>query len=355
MTSTSSGNLIIQSMDWLKGADHLKSIKDKTSKVLKRYRKYVEAYPEDYLFEVPKSTVLAQLDTNEEIIHQILRRYLMGDHAYALDQAKDILERKGYFQEDASAVVYFRARANDTGFLYSQKEMYHIPFDRRAIISNQRYSVTGLPCMYLGGSTYICWEELGRPDYKTCNFCGFKNKGPLYLYDFVIPPVWNDLNDVYRVAIILACSIKSNPNDIFKQEYILPQCFLQAIIDKHIGDFKNVYGIKYLSVKLLNQSATFFEYKLNELSDIRRYVNYVFPAVSSRSTGISKELQDMFDASSVMSIMQHEILDPLSAAGGTGDMYLDSSFGFLDNKISECFGMRTGRRDLNVITYDVDD
>lgn len=121
--------------------------------------------------------------------------------------------------------------------------MFHIPYNKRFLVGNQRYSISGIPCLYLGQSTYICWEELGRPNPYTCNFVGVRNQRALRLLDMTIPQSSSDSKMISIIPIILSCCLYSRKNRVFKQEYILPQLIMQAIITRK----ERVWGIKYQS------------------------------------------------------------------------------------------------------------
>lgn len=41
--------------------------------------------------------------------------------------------------------------------------MFHINLDNRVIVSSERYSFPGLPCLYLGTSSFVCWVEMDCP------------------------------------------------------------------------------------------------------------------------------------------------------------------------------------------------
>lgn len=49
----------------------------------------------------------------------------------------------------------FRLRTSEYGGLFSKDEMFHIRFDKRHLVANNRFSVNGIPSLYLGESTYI--------------------------------------------------------------------------------------------------------------------------------------------------------------------------------------------------------
>lgn len=47
-------------------------------------------------------------------------------------------------------------------------DLFHVPFEKRHLIGNNRFSLSGLPCLYFGSSIYGCWEEMNRPNLDYC-------------------------------------------------------------------------------------------------------------------------------------------------------------------------------------------
>ncbi len=47
----------------------------------------------------------------------------------------------------------------------AKRDLFHIPFKLRHKVASQRFSIPGIPCLYTAGSTYTCWEEIGRPPF----------------------------------------------------------------------------------------------------------------------------------------------------------------------------------------------
>lgn len=45
----------------------------------------------------------------------------------------------------------------------TREEMFHVPFELRHKVASQRYSIPGLPSLYLGGSLSACWVEMRQP------------------------------------------------------------------------------------------------------------------------------------------------------------------------------------------------
>ena len=144
--------------------------------------------------------------------------------------------------------LFYRMRENNTGHLYSAEQMFHIPFQLRRLVGNQRFSVTGHPSLYLGRSIYVCWEELNRPKFDTANIVAFRAKRELNLLDLRMPNNINIMDDLYRIPLIIASSIKTKDSNLpFKPEYIISQAILHSIVNENrkIDNSKNYDGIIY--------------------------------------------------------------------------------------------------------------
>ncbi|PNU77007.1 hypothetical protein, partial [Salmonella enterica] len=161
----------------------------------------------------------------------------------------------------------FRVRKSDRP-LSTRKDIFHIPFNQRHLVRAQRYSVAGLPCLYLGTSLYICWREMDKPDfdklyissfitdkeddkslllnlsadflYKTRLFLKRKNAPkPIEKYS-----TSTMLSYLALWPLILACNYLKKHNDAsFIQEYIIPNLLMQWI-SRDINN-NNIIGIAY--------------------------------------------------------------------------------------------------------------
>jgi hypothetical protein len=158
----------------------------------------------------------------------------------------------------------------------SRKELFHVPFEIRHRVQNQRYSIAGLPCLYLGSSTWICWEELGRPDLDRVFVSRFRIVEETKVLDFQFPPptAWvafqyalnESINQLYPTTaaelrsryndgfiaayiafwpLIAACSVGRGSRDgAFYPQYIVPQLLLQWVTKA-----RRVDGIRYFSTR----------------------------------------------------------------------------------------------------------
>jgi hypothetical protein len=158
----------------------------------------------------------------------------------------------------------------------SGKDLFHVPFEIRHRVQNQRYSIAGLPCLYLGSSTWVCWEELGRPDLDSIFVSRFRIVEEVRVLDFQFPPstAWlafqhatsESLRGLYPIAaaellsrfndgfigsyiafwpLIAACSVERGSRDgAFYPQYIVPQLLLQWVTKA-----QRVDGIRYFSTR----------------------------------------------------------------------------------------------------------
>jgi hypothetical protein len=189
-----------------------------------------------------------------------------------INEDNDIVSRLIIKSIPRNSKSFYRMRKMENRKNVPYMEMFHIPFDKRGIISTQRYSFPGYPCLYLGESIYACWEELGRPLMGESMVSRFECECELRLVDIRTPSYtdWNDNPEKYLLffPIIIACSFKvSNENDSFKPEYIIPQLIMEIIIkyNRNVQEDKYVHGVYYSSVNK-NEDFKFGNEKLYNLA-----------------------------------------------------------------------------------------
>lgn len=192
----------------------------------------------------------------------------------------------------------YRIRETEHGGLFSKEEMFHIPFDKRHLITNGRYSINGIPSLYLCESTYICWEELENPNFDTCNVSMFINDQTISVIN--LTPIMDtfDKEKILKYPLAYVCSLGTNhPEYPFKEEYVIPQMLMQCLfIHNKTNPVTSYVGIRYISNKAYVQRPLF---PLNEKKDLKRYFNYAFPAFGPYDNhGLSEKLKSIFSWSS---------------------------------------------------------
>ncbi|WP_321991488.1 hypothetical protein [Marispirochaeta aestuarii] len=247
-------------------------------------------------------------------LNKILREYenghvfksydLFDKMMHGLNHSLNAIIVNGKKPDDFLNKDFYRMRLSSS-ILSNKKEIFHTPISLRRKINSQRYSVPGLPCLYLSSSVYTCWAEMNKPniqdlhvsryvldDLAIVNILNFTMIDPKRLFYRDKIHEFRGDNQMYieRIepqflidAIILwpllfVCSLKgSDKSDFYKPEYIIPQFLLQWIRTNH--DLK---GIAYFSTDLDTKNIDPFY-----------CINYVFP-VESDASEICTYLSNIF-------------------------------------------------------------
>lgn len=192
----------------------------------------------------------------------------------------------------------YRVRRHASASL-TKEELFHIPFDKRYLVSTQRYSVPGLPCLYLSGSLYTCWAEMGRPPFHELHAAAFwlKPEAAIKILNFSNRParllkyvqsgnIPTDPKIQRLIAshivlwpLMAMCSIKVKHKDApYKPEYIFPQMLLQWISKEHQFD-----GVCYFSTHV--EPVTNHPFHTS---------NLVFPVRENKPKGRCGHLRELF-------------------------------------------------------------
>lgn len=250
--------------------------------------------------EIRDKVVVFQSD-----VKGIFKEYYLGHHNKAFNafaRAINKLTDNNLFKTELPKIPFYRARKNEDNEDFDDYGMFHMPFELRGQVSTQRFSFPGLPCLYLGASTYVCWVELNRPTFDQFQVAMIRQKpsGEQYnLINLSIHPVKlheklskNETSislEQYLIwwPIIAVCSVAvKNEKDIFKPEYVFPQFMLQYLLEKMTPE--DAIGIKYLSIKAGKITKKQYE------SDERVYSNYIIPIRNTADKGFCSFLQEEF-------------------------------------------------------------
>lgn len=350
-------NLVEQASEWLQSKSCREgSIIERTNYVINSFRSYVEAEMNEISANTGLSPnyILEKIDTTSKSLYRILSAYLRGNHHDAHKITREMVKSMK-FDSIVKNIPLYKCRENNRQFLFSKDEMYHIPYDKRHLVGNQRFSMSGLPCLYLGGSSYICWEELERKDLNHVNFCGYYVHGNIKMFDLLLPLTITNEHQIRKIVIILACSLPARREDLFKPEYVLPQCVLNSLIYRSYYSHKS-FCIRYYSSHLLCGDADYFKYEYDNLDYLSRYVNYVFPMPSSKDKGYNDNIRTIFNQTETISLFRETILDPgLLMSSSSNDIYLDSQFGLIDSLLDVRLGLKPKRRDCQILIVDETD
>lgn len=287
----------------------------------KDFKGYIAKYLRNYQEKVSETDLL---NVNQEItlnniilgILDALEEYYLGQpwKAYAdlkrgLDGISSYLRILSDSTVNTQNLYRIRLSDNADSQTFDYKEMFHIPFEKRHLVSSQRFSIPGLPAIYLGSSLYVCWEELGRPNFKNikASMFQFNNGFAQRIINLGISPkelkraienqetlgTARNKVDARSIVIaycmvwplIVACSVKVKEKQAsFKPEYIIPQLLSQYVASEKEAGEQDFSGISYLSV-----SGAYY----NEDND-QLFRNYFFPVKNNRPKGYCTKLSQTF-------------------------------------------------------------
>lgn len=221
---------------------------------------------------------LNELDKQRNQINSAFNYYLKGSQQKSIkivhkiiDDNRDILIhpiKKSYAFKGNSLFVDFETELNELYLVRGRivepykelpaEEMLHIPLNARENVDTYRYSIPGVPGLYLSQNSYILWNELRNPSLDQLTISTFDLQELLdeNIIDLSYYIEWfcDSLSDIesYQLSeekilstirtlrvmpLIIACSVvfDNNANRKFKVEYLFPQLLMQYLDSKCIG------------------------------------------------------------------------------------------------------------------------
>jgi len=310
------------------------SYRDSLDENLKEYvRKIRNLSPTGALTDWLKDNANQIEIINSKLIESI-DQYLSGSAGKAYDKIENLMELalvkrslmslkkplSKYQHDRRESKSLFRVRESEE-HLSERDGIFHIPFDKRNFVKTQRYSIAGLPCLYLGSSLYVCWQEMGKPSLNKLFLSHFKlnhEYGEVNVLNFAFSLEAlklqrlesfldsHNINDIEAKAylaiwpILLACSYNvEHPYSSFSIEYVVPNLILQWIGREKCA----LSGIMYLSTKTK-------QLRNNDIG-----INFVFPPATDmvKHKGFCPKLNQIFKWSKPIS---WQLLNTINHNGG---------------------------------------
>ncbi len=186
-------------------------------------------------------------------MHQRIENIVKGclDNNYAASDINNSKAFPGYGE-----LQLFRARVSNDFANFGPKDMLHVPFTKRSITGNYRFSIPGLPCLYLANSSYGCWIEMGCPADREFNVSPILLDGSQRIFNLAIRQdelLQLDDEEQIKVGLILyileiATSYRvRESNRQFKSEYLVSQSIMLACKKQKLD------GVAYCSKQVDNE------------------------------------------------------------------------------------------------------
>lgn len=193
-----------------------------------------------------------RISTSHSIIKNLIRE--VTNISYAVSYVNNSRAIPGSGKE----IQFFRARTSERVVTFSPKDMLHIPFSMRGCTGNYRFSIPGIPSLYLGNSSYACWLELMCPSEHDFYVSPVVLDGTQKIFNLAVMTrkQWG-LKDCDEEAVhcwlkllvlMMATSyVVTENNRIFKSEYIVSQSIMLAC--KELG----LDGVAYYSKRVYDE------------------------------------------------------------------------------------------------------
>lgn len=226
----------------------------------------------------------------------------------ALDLVRDQIETLVSVRTPSENVgVLYRVRLASPGKRLIKGDLFHIPFDKRHLVAPRRFSVIGVPMLYLGSTLFVCWEELGRPeldqmwmsavrvqagkDIRVLNLAYRPAQMGQLLEDIGRPSAQTPVSRLiaaYGVVwpLIAACTFQAKATGAaFIEEYVLPQLLMSWISER-----PDLLGARYFSTRVERPPAA-----------AAASINYVLPARDLAPTGYCGTLTGLLEMTAPLS------------------------------------------------------
>ena len=210
---------------------------------------------------------IAEKDINEffDCIKDVYLDWINANPVEAINQFETILNNYQLLDCEKNIdkeQIYFKARNSNE--VLTRWDMFHIPFNKRYLIGNQRYSLTGQPMLYIGSSVIDVAKEIDVKDINNLKVSVVRlpqNDFKIYDLKSSILDIYTEISysdmtgdmgkvytssDFFKMILSSVCSFQKKSalkGYSFCEEYIIPQ--ILALILKN----KSYDGISYISTK----------------------------------------------------------------------------------------------------------
>jgi len=199
-------------------------------------------------------------------IISIYEDFINKSKKIATDRLWSYLKNQGLLDQTENAITYakllFRARAKGGFDEGNIKEYFHIPFSKRLLVGNQRFSVSGQPMLYFGSSVLAIAKELEREvgelavaaflpsysEYYNSKIFGLTNHigecienslpgifaaGSRISYDdrHLSPNRQTISSDIHKAVLMHICTFPAEFKGSFVPEYAIPQMLTTALLE----------------------------------------------------------------------------------------------------------------------------
>ena len=281
-------------------------------------------------------------------VHPLTKNFAFRETA-AFEDGKELEARR------SELLTFFRCRK---GKVDKKEEMYPLPKEKLSYSSAQRYSLAGIPCLYLATTTYCCWMEIGRPEeFSASSYQPTKSGEKLRILNLAFNQqqmINLDNNDrraaylLFPLIMAVSVSVKNPRSDAnFRPEYTISHLLMRCLnaLDIHgiaylSSRIDDVLGLPHtinLAIPVFDETKTFADFLITDPGTFspQKGLCKEKQDASSPQKHLCKEKQDAFELSYLNKfyIKEDDVLSYISCYG-CAIHYPKTSFSDIDNYLA---------------------
>lgn len=280
--------------------------------------------------------IIASYGRESFFVNPITKNFAFCGTAAFHDKDEDEME-----PQQREPLTFFRCR---TGKFQKREDLYPLPSSKLSFCSAQRYSLAGIPCLYLATTTYCCWMEIGRPEeFSASSYMPIESKKmpPRILNLAFSQRQMHNLGKDSRAAYLLfplvmavSVAVKNPRADAnFRPEYTISHLVMRCLSEfgiagvayrsSRIDDAFDLLHMINLAIPLFDREKIFSDFLITD------------PGTFSPQKRLCKEKQDTSGLSYLNKFHTEESkeLHRITCYGRVVD-YRDTSFSDIDNYLA---------------------
>lgn len=343
--------------EFIKGVRQMNSLSN-CSCFSEYYYNQMIRWTDNFLYELKSAE--NEIEKAFDSIISIYIKFLGKSQKVAIDDLWSYLKEHDLIHQIESPMQYtkllFRARVKGEFDKSDVKQYFHIPFSKRHIVGNQRFSVTGQPMLYFGSSVLAIRKEMEREIKELC-IAAFLPTSSVYYNSKVfsltnhlgdciensLPGIFSAdcnlsyddknhspnretiLSDIHRTVLMHLCTFPVEFDGAFVSEYAIPQMLTTALLENGYA------GIVFPSTKdysELDGNHRFSSYHINigifvpydEKNDINESLLSTFTIFTLdglenfnlTTTDVKEKINDIIEVNKKSAKNNNEYITPVS-------------------------------------------
>ena len=112
-----------------------------------------------------KAALIPEIQKVCDSIENCLDLYSRANLGACIEKMREIISHELFcaYRVKVGSLWYRSRMVEGRKRVLKAQEMFHVPFELVRKIGNNRFSISGYPCLYLSNTIWACWEEMKEP------------------------------------------------------------------------------------------------------------------------------------------------------------------------------------------------